>query len=99
MKPWAEKFYGSKAWRTCRLSFLASKDHLCERCSTDENPVVATIAHHIVHLTPENISDPTIALAWSNLEALCQDCHNSEHHGSDEPQRYRFDKQGRVIPI
>ena len=37
MKPWAERFYNSDAWRSCRDSFLKSKGYLCERCSTPDN--------------------------------------------------------------
>lgn len=102
MKEWAESFYKSKRWVDCRESFLSSKHYLCERCSTDENPVTATIAHHKIYLTPGNINDPTISLSWDNLEALCQDCHNKEHHGSHKPEqkrRYSFDESGQLVPI
>lgn len=40
---------------------------------------MAVICHHKTYLTPGNINDPDIALSWTNLEALCQDCHNKEH--------------------
>lgn len=101
MKEWAEWFYKSKRWLDCRAGFLASKQNLCERCSTDDNPTPATIAHHKEYLTPQNIHDPDISLSWDNLEALCQDCHNKEHHGSKEPkqeQRYYFDASGQPVP-
>lgn len=99
VKFYAEKFYGSDAWRSCRESFLHSKQFLCERCSTNSNPVPAKIAHHKIRITPENIRNPAITLAWRNLEALCQDCHNREHHGGKAPARYTFDADGRVIPV
>ena len=51
MKPWAERFYNSDAWRSCRDSFLKSKGYLCERCSTPDDPVTAKIAHHKTYLT------------------------------------------------
>ena len=38
-----------------------------------------------------------IALSWNNLEALCQDCHNKEHHRSKRKKRYSFDENGNVI--
>jgi len=98
VKVWAETFYNSKAWRDTRDSFLASKQFLCERCSTAKNPTAAKIAHHKTYLTPQNINDPAISLAWGNLEALCQNCHNREHHGDNEPPRYTIDERGRVIP-
>ena len=75
-----------------------SKHNLCERCAKKNEIVVAKIAHHRVWLTKDNIGDPAITLAWDNLEALCQDCHNREHHRSKKQQRYSFDKGGQVIP-
>jgi len=99
MKAWAERFYASKVWKDCREAFLQSKGFLCERCSETTNPMPAKIAHHKTHLTPENINDPHVSLSWSNLESLCQDCHNKEHHGSSETTRYIFGKNGEVIPI
>mgnify|MGYP000059571864 FL=1 len=92
MKVWGEWFYKSQAWKDCRAGFMASRLWLCERC---DHP--ATIAHHRVYLTPDNIRDPLISLNWDNLEALCQDCHNKEHHKTIE-RRYLFDEDGTVIP-
>lgn len=97
MKPWAASFYNSDAWRECRRSFLEYKSNLCERCSTDENPVLSKVAHHKVHLTKDNVSDPMIALSWDNLEALCQDCHNKEHHKKERKAGYTFDANGNVV--
>lgn len=97
MKPWAERFYNSDAWRACRFAFLRSKGCLCERCSTPDDPVVAKIAHHKIYLTAKNVNDPYIALSWDNLEALCQDCHNKEHHRSERKKRYSFDAEGNLV--
>lgn len=97
MKAWAVGFYGGDAWRECREGFLQSKGYLCERCSTPSNPVVAKIAHHKKYLTKDNIHDPRIALSWKNLEALCQDCHNKEHHAAERKLRYSFDSEGKLI--
>ena len=55
MKPWAERFYNSDAWRSCRDSFLKSKGYLCERCSTPDDPVTAKIAHHKTYLTKRGV--------------------------------------------
>lgn len=79
MKAWAEWFYKSPAWRKCRKSFLKSKFGLCERCGG-----AAKIVHHKTYLTSKNINDPKITLSWSNLEALCQECHNKEHNRDKE---------------
>ena len=69
MKPWAEQFYNSDAWRSCRDSFLKSKGGLCERCSTPHDPIVAKIAHHKTYLTKQNINDPNVALSWDTPKA------------------------------
>jgi 5-methylcytosine-specific restriction protein A len=97
VKPWAEKFYNSDRWRDCRETFLETKLCLCERCSTPAVPVPAKIAHHKIYLTAKNINDPYIALSFDNLEALCQDCHNKEHHRGEKKQRYKFDAEGNLV--
>lgn len=97
MQAWAEPFYNSRAWRECSSAFLLSKNYLCERCSTPENPVAAKIAHHKIYLTQDNINDPCVALCWDNLEALCQDCHNKEHHAAPRTARYFFDADGKIF--
>ena len=99
MKAWSVKFYTATPWQDCRESFLQSKQYLCERCSTEDNPIPAKIAHHRIYLTEDNINDPYVSLAWDNLEALCQECHNREHHGGGgPPPRYRFDGEGNIVP-
>ncbi len=97
MKSWARWFYESLTWRKTSRDYIDSVSGLCERCSTDDNPVPAVICHHRVWLAPNNINDPDITLNWDNLEALCMDCHNKEHKRK-EPKRYRFDECGRILP-
>ena len=91
MQNWNKDFYQSKTWQDCRKSYLITKHYTCERCTG-----IAKIVHHKTPLTPENIQDLTIALGHENLEALCQTCHNTEHHGRYEPRRYAFDPAGNV---
>lgn len=92
MKAWARAFYFSKSWEQCRAAYLVSQQNICERCAA-----IAKVVHHKTYLTQENINDASIALNWDNLEALCQDCHNKEHHKEDK-RRYTFDDDGNVIP-
>lgn len=99
MKPWAKKFYASEAWQQTREAYLISKNYLCERCSTVTNPVPATVVHHKKYLTERNINDPAIALCQDNLEALCQDCHNKEHHKQPLKVPYKWDSDGNILPI
>ncbi|MEX3713642.1 HNH endonuclease signature motif containing protein [Cytobacillus horneckiae] len=96
MKPYAKKFYNSTAWRKCRAAYFKFKHGLCERCSEP-----GKIVHHKRYITPDNIDDPSITLSFSNLELLCQDCHNKEHN-----ERYgvtaagvRFDENGDLIKV
>jgi len=92
MKSWAEDFYYSKSWRVCRENYKKSQQGICERCGG-----VAKVIHHKIHLTPDNINDPSVALAIANLEALCQDCHNREHHGGNAPDLgYTFTEDGEI---
>lgn len=98
MKPWAEKFYQSKAWHKCRDSYIA--DHpLCERCLKLGDAVPSKIVHHKKWLTPNNINDAEVSLNWDNLESLCQDCHNIEHHGKDDALHCVFDVNGQPVPL
>lgn len=94
MKPWAAGFYGSKAWEDTRKAYLITQHYLCERC---QEP--AKIVHHKRYITKSNINDTSITLNWDNLEALCQDCHNKEHHKAESTQRYSFDSDGNMVPI
>jgi len=96
MQPWAERFYKGKEWQKCREAFLRSRFYVCERCSG-----VATIAHHKTHLTSENINDPNTTLSWEKLEALCQECHNREHHSGREVTRegLAFNERGELVEV
>ena len=101
MKEWARSFYKSKAWKECRTSYIAKREALdgglCEICR--ENP--GFIVHHKRNLTPQNISDPEIALNHSNLEYVCKPCHDKAHGycGKTEWEtRFSFDSSGNPIP-
>lgn len=96
----ANGFYRSRAWRRCRDDFAKARGGLCERClsrgiinpGTDELPLQV---HHKVKLTPQNITDPAIALNWDNLELLCKRCHDDERAGA--PVRWTVDEMGHVV--
>lgn len=92
MKEWAKAFYLGKAWKQCKRTYMKSQNYLCERCGEP-----AKICHHKVWLTPYNIDDANITLSWDNLEALCQDCHNKEHHKDEPKLRYRYDEEGNIV--
>lgn len=94
MKEWAKEFYLGKDWQELRDSYLKTQHYICERCGEP-----AKIAHHKVYLTKRNINDTNISLNPDNLEALCQDCHNKEHHANEKAiaGRYMFNAAGEII--
>ena len=93
MKAWAKSFYLSAAWEKTRAAYLMSQEYICERCGQP-----AKIVHHKRWLNRENINDISVTLCWDNLEALCQDCHNKEHHKQERHKRYQFDENGGILP-
>lgn len=92
MKPWAAEFYASAVWRRQRAAYTAQAHGLCERCGKPGD-----IVHHKIYLTPDNIHDPRITLAYDNLELLCIDCHNAEHSAcSAAGAGLYFDEYGNI---
>ena len=89
----AAEFYKSHVWKKCKKAYANSRSGLCERCAARGLIVPGEEVHHKKHLTPENITDPAVALNWNNLELLCKDCHISEHRR----KRWRVDESGHVI--
>ena len=97
MQAWAKSFYFSPAWRSCRAAYIKSVGGLCERCLARGVYRSGEIVHHKIHLTPENMNDPNIALNWDNLEAVCRLHHAELHEGQNrKPRRYTVDLFGRV---
>lgn len=94
MKNFARSFYLSKEWRQVR-AYIFERDHgLCVECGRP-----GEIVHHKVHLTPANITDPSIALGESNLELLCRDCHALAHAATlPTDAALAFDEDGNLVP-
>ena len=95
MSEFNNPFYKTVAWKRCREAYAKSVGGLCERCLKKGLVVAGEIVHHKIHLTPENITDPTVALDWNNLELLCRACHADEHQRLKK--RYTFDEFGHVL--
>ena len=91
-----KEFYWSPAWKQCRETYKKSVGGLCEECWKQGKAVPATEVHHIKHLTPQNVKDPSIALNYDNLLALCEQCHDKMHK---KDKRYTIDNYGRVLPL
>lgn len=98
----ARAFYSSAAWKNTREAYKRSVGGLCERCEANGiYGIPGEIVHHKIHLTPENIGNPLIALAFSNLELVCRNCHKEIHEGEygakrKHKKRYEVDEEGHV---
>lgn len=88
-------FYHSTEWERCRADYLKSVNGMCERCKAKGIYEPARVVHHKIYLTEENYREPSVSLNFKNLEALCQDCHNREHHRNDK--RYEIGPGGELI--
>jgi prophage lambdaBa04, gp54 len=94
MKEFARGFYKSKAWQRTRAAYISSVSGLCEDCLRKGIYKPGEIVHHIISLTPDNISDASIALSWDNLKLVCRDCHGEEHRNK---RRYSIDDNGKIF--
>lgn len=100
-KEFATAFYKSKAWISCRKSYISQRTMvdggLCERCH--DKP--GYILHHKIALTPVNINDVDITLNHCNLEYVCKSCHDSIHfndmHRTSGRELAMFDDNGQII--
>lgn len=97
MKDYAKTFYKSQAWKDTRNAYAKSKGNLCEVCLAKGIYRSGEIVHHKIHLSPENIADPSVSLNWDNLQLVCRDCHAQLH--DNKQRRYKLDELGRVIFI
>lgn len=88
------RFYRSDTWKIARAIKIASVCGVCEKCGA-----IGTEVHHIIHLTPENVSDPSISTNQENLMLLCNECHNKEHGRFEGKSKYIFDADGDLIFI
>lgn len=92
-----KRFYDSARWKACRQTYL-SEHPLCERCLVVGRAQTAEHVHHKIELTEETFNDPMIALNPDNLEALCFECHQKEHHeGSQVAEGLYFDENGNIL--
>lgn len=83
----------SREWKKTREAYARLRHGLCERCGAG-----GKIVHHKIYLTPQNINDPTVTLSFDNLELLCQECHNREHHRKEPvAEGLRFTEDGDLV--
>jgi len=94
VREFARHVYQGKPWARAREYIIQRDDGLCARCGNPGDTV-----HHIIWLTPENVDDPAIVYSENNLELLCQDCHNKEHHANAATaEGLMFDAEGNLVP-
>jgi 5-methylcytosine-specific restriction endonuclease McrA len=67
-------FYQSKAWKAVREAYLLDHPY-CEEHLTRHEFVPAVLVHHIKAVKQY----PELALTVSNLRAVCESCHSSQH--------------------
>lgn len=96
MKDYAERFYKSKKWQKTRAYVWSRDKGLCQRCKKNGIIRAGDTVHHIIAISPETISDESIALNPENLETLCRDCHAAVHR---REKRWTVDELGRVTAI
>ena len=82
-------YYSGRECNQCKRSRRRHYDHawnklsaryrklnpLCEDCDKEGRTTPCTEVHHIVPIT----QDPSLRLVWSNLVALCHECHDKRH--------------------
>ena len=97
MREFAKGFYKSKQWQQVREYVLKRDAYLCRICGAPAEEV-----HHITHLSPENIGDPTVTSNPENLISLCRACHFEQHRGEHGTKKrdsgQRFDEDGNLLP-
>lgn len=97
---WAKAFYSSKKWLKSRAGYISQRrmidGGMCEHCRNRTGYIV----DHIEELTPENITDPEIALNYDNFQYLCTECHNRKTLGSGSVQSgLTFDESGELVRV
>ena len=102
-------FYNSKSRKIVRKNVWIKQNLLCNRC---HKPVYVDglsewiskekrrigIVHHKEHLNDSNIYNDNVTLNENNLEGLCKECHESEHHQDVSVRKdYMFDENGNLV--
>lgn len=67
--------YKSRKWKRKREAILSRDNYMCKECKKYGKVKEAVTVHHIKHVDEY----PELAFKDSNLESLCQACHNKKH--------------------
>lgn len=91
----AQTFYNSVEWKTCREEYKRVKRYLCENCLNNGILTPGEIVHHIIKITPNNVNDPNVTLNFDNLRLVCRKCHADEHN--QRQRRFKILEDGTVV--
>lgn len=72
-------FYCRKDYLTLAQACKVRSGGICAKCGKVFD-IDELRPHHKIEITLENLDDPNITLNPDNIEVLCADCHNTEHH-------------------
>ncbi|MBQ7505321.1 MAG: HNH endonuclease [Ruminococcus sp.] len=79
-------FYNTKEWGALSERKRRLEHYECERCRVRGIYKQGRIVHHKKYLRLY----PELALDINNLECLCDDCHNDEHHKQTQLNEERW---------
>lgn len=82
-----DQLYSGKRWRMVREVVLKRDYYLCQVCKREGRITEGKIVHHIIELR----EDESLAYELSNLETVCDACHNRLH-----PERNGSKKQRNI---
>lgn len=104
-----KEFYNSKLWKNVKKSIWLKQNLLCNRCHrpvyvdgiseyTPKENRRTGIVHHKIYLDNSNVYNDEITINEDNLEGLCKECHEKEHHQDVSVRRgYEFDEYGNIV--
>ena len=97
----AKAFYHTTAWKQVRQEAMIRDHGLCQECLAKGIVRKASIVHHRIPLTPDNISDQSITLNLDNLECVCRACHSLVHGLASGGTRsgFAFDADGNLVEV
>lgn len=95
----SNNFYNTQQWKRVREQYKKSVGGLCEICWANGLVVPGEFVHHKIHLNDDNVNDPNVSLAFSNLQLVCRDCHAMLHKDNKTNGRYRILDDGTLIII
>ncbi|EMG27527.1 HNH endonuclease [Listeria fleischmannii] len=70
-----DQLYSNKRWRKVREIVLKRDYYLCQVCKREGRIIEGKTVHHIIELR----EDESLAYELSNLETVCDACHNRLH--------------------